>query len=66
VRKRINTYRILVKKPGGKRQLGRPRFKWEYNINVDLKDMGWEGVDWLTIWTGDGAVLNKVLKFCGP
>jgi hypothetical protein len=54
--KRINTYRILVKKPGGKTLLGRPRFKREYGINVDLKDMGWVGVDWLTIWTGGGLL----------
>jgi hypothetical protein len=47
--KRINTYRILVKKPGGKRPLGRPRFKRKYIINMNLKDMGWVGVDWLSI-----------------
>jgi hypothetical protein len=48
--KKINTYRIMVKKPGGKRPLGRPRFKRKYIINVNPKDMVWVGVDWLTIW----------------
>jgi len=34
--KRVNTYKILVKNPGGKRPLRRPRFKREYNINVGV------------------------------
>ena len=29
-------YRVLVGKPEGKRQLGRPRIRWEGNIKVDL------------------------------
>jgi hypothetical protein len=31
------TYNVLVRKPEGKRTLGRPRLKWEYNIKMDLK-----------------------------
>jgi len=38
-------YNILVTKPEGKRSLGRPRRRWEYNIRTDLKKIGWEGVD---------------------
>jgi len=30
-------YRVLVGKPEGKRPLGRPRRRWEYNINMDLQ-----------------------------
>jgi hypothetical protein len=30
-----NAYRILVGKPDGKRQLGRPRHRWEDNIRID-------------------------------
>jgi hypothetical protein len=26
--------------------LGRPRCRWEDNITVDLKEIGWEDVDW--------------------
>jgi hypothetical protein len=33
---RRNAYRILVGKPEGKRQLGRPRSGWEDNIKIDL------------------------------
>jgi hypothetical protein len=40
-----SAYRILVGKPEGKRLLGRPRRRWEENITVDFKGMGWFGVD---------------------
>jgi hypothetical protein len=34
--------RCLVKRPDGKRPLGRQRRRWENNIKTDLKEMGWE------------------------
>jgi len=34
-----NTYRILVEKPKGKRQLGRPRDKWDDNIRIDITEI---------------------------
>jgi hypothetical protein len=40
---------ILVGKPEGKRPLGRPRSRWEDNIRIDLREMGWEGVDWMNV-----------------
>jgi hypothetical protein len=40
-----NTNRILVGKPEGKRPLGRPRRKCEHNINMDLREVGWDGMD---------------------
>jgi hypothetical protein len=40
-----NAYRILVGKPEGKRQLGRPRYRWVDNIKTDLREMGWYGLD---------------------
>jgi hypothetical protein len=40
-----NAYRILVGKPEEKKPLGRPRRRWEYNIRIDLKELGWGGVD---------------------
>jgi hypothetical protein len=33
---RRGVYRVLVVKPEGKRQLGRPRRRWEDNIKMDL------------------------------
>jgi len=41
-----NAYNILVGKPEGIRALGRPRRRWEDNIGLDLREMGWGG------WTG--------------
>jgi hypothetical protein len=38
---------ILVEKPEGKRPLGRPRRRWEHNIRMDLREIRWEGVDWM-------------------
>jgi hypothetical protein len=34
-------YRVLVQKPEGKRQLGRPRHRMEDNIELDLQEAGW-------------------------
>jgi hypothetical protein len=38
-------YRILVGKPEGKRPLGRPRSRWVDNIKMDLREIGWDGMD---------------------
>ena len=38
--------RVLVGKPEGKRQLGRPRCKWG-DIKMDLKETGLEGMKWI-------------------
>jgi hypothetical protein len=37
----------VVGKPEGKKPLGRPRRRREDNIRMDLKETGWEGVDWI-------------------
>jgi hypothetical protein len=39
-----NAYRICVGKPEGKRSLGRHRCRWEDNINMDLREIGWSSV----------------------
>ena len=36
---RRSIYRGLVGKPEGKRPLGRPRHRWEYNIKMDLQEV---------------------------
>jgi hypothetical protein len=41
-----NAYKILVGKPEGKRPLVKPTTRCEY-IRTDLKEIGWEGVDWV-------------------
>jgi len=36
-----------VGKPESKRPLGRPRYRWEYNIKMDLQEVGCGGMGWL-------------------
>jgi hypothetical protein len=35
--------------PEGKRSLGIPRRRWEDNIRMDLREIGWGGVDWIDL-----------------
>jgi hypothetical protein len=46
-----NAYKVLVGKPEGKRPLGRPRCRWVDNIKMDLREIGWDGMEWIgLIW----------------
>jgi hypothetical protein len=42
-----NAYMILVGKPEGIIPLGRSRCKWVDNIKMDLREIGWGGMDWI-------------------
>jgi hypothetical protein len=61
-----NARNILVGRPDRKRPLGRYRHRLEYNIRVDLKEIGWESVDWIHLgqdrdqWL---ALVTTVMKF---
>jgi hypothetical protein len=44
-----NAYRILVGKPERGRRLGRPRHRWEDNIKMVLREIGWGGMDWIDL-----------------
>jgi hypothetical protein len=46
---RRNAYRILVGNPEGKRPLGRPRHRWVDNIEIDLREIGCDGMDWIDL-----------------
>jgi hypothetical protein len=60
-----NAYDILVGKPEGKRPVGRPKRGWEDNIRMDLREIGWEFVDWIHLgqdrdqWQ---VLVNTVMK----
>jgi hypothetical protein len=42
-------YRILVGKPEGKRTLGIRRRRWVDNIRMDVREIGWDGMDWIEL-----------------
>jgi hypothetical protein len=42
-------YRVLVGRPESKRQLGRPRRRWEDNIKMDLREIGIDGENWILL-----------------
>jgi hypothetical protein len=44
-----NAYWILMGKSKGKRPLGRPRRRWVNKIKIDLREIGWDGVDWIDV-----------------
>jgi hypothetical protein len=44
-----NAYRILAGNPEGKRPLGRSRYRWVNNIKVGLRELGWDGIDWIDL-----------------
>jgi hypothetical protein len=64
-----NAYRILVRNSEGKRPLGRPRRRWMDNIKIDLREIGWDGMDWIDLaenrdqWR---ALVNTVMNLRVP
>jgi hypothetical protein len=46
---RRGAFRALVGKPEGRKPLGRPRRKWKDNIKMDLREVGWGGMDWINL-----------------
>jgi hypothetical protein len=44
-----NAYRILMGNPVGRRPLVRPRRRWEDDIKMDLREIGWGGIDWIDL-----------------
>jgi hypothetical protein len=64
-----NAYRILVRKPEGKRLLGRPRRGWVDNIKMDLGEMELDGMGWTALeQKGDQwrAPVNTVMNLRVP
>jgi hypothetical protein len=59
-----NPYRMLVGKPKEKRPLGRLRHRWMNNIKMDLREIGWGGMDWTDLIRikNIGGLVNTVLN----
>ena len=58
-------YRVFVGTASGKRPLGRPKYRWEDNIKINLQEVGWGGMDWFDLgqdrdrwWALVNAVMN--------
>jgi hypothetical protein len=60
-----NAYRTLMGKPEGKRHLGRPRRRWVDDTKMDLREMGWGGMDWIDL-TQDRTLVNTVRNLRVP
>jgi transposase len=64
-----DVYRVLVRRPEGKRPLGRPRRRWEDNIKMGLREIGIDGANWIQLaqdrvkWR---ACVNTVMKLRVP
>jgi hypothetical protein len=62
-------YRILVGNTEGKRPIGRPRHRWVYNIEMNLREIGWGGMDQIDLaqdrdqWK---ALVNMVMNLRVP
>jgi len=46
---RRGVYRGLVEKPEGKRPLERSKRRWEDNVEMDLQEVRFEGIDWIEL-----------------
>ena len=65
MRESRGVYRVWVGKPEGKRPLGRPRRRWEDNIEVDLQEVVYGGMSWIDLAQNKGSwrtPLNAVIN----
>jgi hypothetical protein len=59
----------LVGKSEGKTLLGRPRCRWEDNIKIYLRELGWGGIDWIYLPQNRDqcrALVNTVMNLRVP
>ena len=61
--------KVLMRKPDGKKPLGRPKRRWEDNIKMDLQEVGGGCGDWMELaqdrdrWQ---ALVSTVMNFQVP
>jgi hypothetical protein len=51
-------YKVLVRKPEGRRPLGRPRRRWEDEVRMDLRETG------LGVWIGFFMIWKSYFSLC--
>ena len=64
-----SVYRVLVRKPEGRRPLGRPRRRWEDNIKRDFQEVGYGGMDWIKLVQDRDrrrALMNAIMNLWVP
>jgi hypothetical protein len=44
-----SVYKVVMRKPEGKKPLGKPRRRWEDGIRMDLREIGWWSVEWIQL-----------------
>jgi hypothetical protein len=69
MREKQNAYRVLVGKPEGKRQVGRPRCRWEDNIKMDFREVESHGMVWINLARDTDqwwALVNMVINLQVP
>jgi hypothetical protein len=66
---KMRIIRFFPRKPEGKRPLGRPRRRWLDYIKMYLREIGWDGMDWIELaqdkdqWR---ALVNTVINLRVP
>jgi hypothetical protein len=69
IREKTNAYRILARNPEGKGPLGVYRRRWENNIEMDLREIGWSGMDWIHLAQDRGqweVLVNTTISLRSP
>jgi hypothetical protein len=62
-------YRVLVRKPEGRRPLGRLTRRWGDNVKMDFSEIGWGGMDWVRLAEDRGewrALVDTVVNLRVP
>jgi hypothetical protein len=60
-----NAYRLLV----GKRLLGRPKHRWDNNVEMECREIGWGDMDWIALALDEDkwrTLVNTVMTFRVP
>jgi hypothetical protein len=66
---RIGVYRVLLGNPERKRPMGRPRRRWDDNMQMDLQELEYGGLDWIELAQDRGswrALVNAIMNVQVP